>query len=579
VTSEPVARRVWKGPAVNPLLRPAFDGRQVAYVDPGTGDVAVHDLATGADRRLTNTAVEAKPGDFADSPIASPDGQSVAYAWWSSTDDRFELRITVPGGATRIVAPPGGRGAMMPLAWSRDGSRLAVALLGRSGETELGIASVDGAVAVVPGTARVQAALGSVQFGRERTTLLVDVRQARERSDSFDVADIDVASGGVRPIVASAANDRLAGLTGDGSAVLFFSDREGTTSLYAQPVTAELRPAGSPLAVARDIWSGTGVGTTSTGALLYTIQTGVQTLFSAQLDAAAGTLGSARPMAIVASVTSEPVAEWTGGGASTIQNFTPTRGLGTGAVTVRSVLSGDTRDVKTSLASVSTLHASPDGSRVLANGRDRANRIGVYVIDVASGETRTIATASYDTPAMVRGAGWSSDSRAVYYTVEEFQRDRVRLVARDVLGGEERTMVDLPCTARCAGRVSPDGRLFAMVQAVAPNGMRLVLVPTGGGEAREVARLPSPQWFTSAPAWTPDGKSLVVATGEGDRPTAATFLVAHTDGSAPALATLSVGGPVTGVRVHPDGRHVLFIAGKSAFEMWRLDSLPLRPSH
>ncbi len=577
LAGEPITQRVWAGPAVSPLLRPAFDGRHVAYIDPTTGDVAIHDLIANGDRRLTNVAVEAKPGDFADAPVTGPDGRSVAYAWWSGVEDRYELRITAPGTAVRIVNPPARYAAMMPLAWSRDASRLAVALLDRNGEAALGIVDQNDAISIVPGTARVRGALGTVMFGADRSTLIVDVRQDRARSDSFDIMAIDVETGRTHPVVAHPADDRLGGLTAEGSAVLFFSDRDGTTSLYAQPVMVELQAAGQPIVVARDVWSASGLGTASGAALFYTIQTGVQTLYSAALDPAAATLGAAQPLATVAGGTSEPVAEWIAGGASTLQNFRPTRGQVNGALTIRSLLSGDTRDVATSLASISTLSASPDGSRVLVNGRDRANRIGVYVIDIATGATRAVATASYDAPAMVRGAGWSNVSREAYFTVEEFRRDRVRLVARDVTGGRERTLLDLPCTLRCGGRVSPDGRLFAMVQPMAPpsSGLRVLTVPTAGGAPREIAEIPASQSVTSAPAWTPDGRAVVIATSGGGRRNTASLLVAHVTERGSVLSALPVAGPASSVRVHPDGRHILFIAGESAFEMWRADSLRL----
>jgi Tol biopolymer transport system component len=580
LAGEPVARRVWASAVIDPLIRPAFDGRKVAYIDWATGDVALHDLVDGTDRRLTNAVSGSATGDFADAAVASPNGTLVAYAWWDGTVNRFDLKLVdVVGGGVKTLQRNPVYQTILPLAWSRDSRRIAVALPKRDGALELGVVDLDGRLVVVPWTTRL-GALGAVQFAHDTTTLLVDVRRGRQRTDSFDVVAADVASGRSWPVVTHPADDRLAGLTANGDAVLFFSDRDGTTSLYAQPVTSDARPAGQPLAVKRDVWSGVGVGTTTAGSLLYTIQTGVQTLYAVQLDPATGAAGVPRPLAPAGNITRAPVADWIAGGTSTIQNFRPGRGHAGTALTVRSVLSGDTREVVTPLVDVNTLHASPDGTHVLANGRDGTNRSGVYVVDVRTGGTRAIAVASFDSALMVRTAGWSEDSRSAYYTVEEFRRDRLRLVAHDISGGSERTVLELPCTAGCAGRVSPDGGLFAMVQGAPADAsvMRVVVTPTGGrGEPREVARVIAPQRLVGAPAWTPDGRTLIIATStEGGDPRTTRFLIAHADGTAPRAAAVAVAGPVTGVRVHPDGRQILFLAGESVFELWSLDHLQFR---
>ena len=580
---EPVARRVWHGPAVGPTLRPASNGRHVAYIDPVTGDIALHDLADGSDRRLTNDAASMTTGDFYDAPIASPDGHRVAYARWSGVTDRFELGVLDDAGRRlQTITTDATSAPMLPLLWSPDGQRLGVALSRHDGTTDLGVIDLTGKLVVVPGGSRLLRSGGALQFARNANTLLADVRQRAEPSDSFDVIAVDVASGRSSPVVTHTADDRLAGLTPDGSVLLFFSDRTGTTALYAQPVTSDLRPLGEPLAIRRDVWSGIGLGTTQAGSLLYTIQSGVQTLYAVQLDPATGAVGAPRQLATATGITRAPVADWSAGGASTVQNFRSGRGRSGHMLTVRSVLSGDTREIATPLSEISTLHVSPDGARVLVNGRDARNRIGVYVIDVATGSTPSIAAASFDVPSMVRGAGWSADSRVAFYTVEEFRRDRLRLVARDMADGSERTVLDLPCTAACAGRVSADGRLFAMVQPAreTPDVARLLVVPADGGEAREVARSTPSEPFVGAPVWTPDGRSLIIALGEGDQASRkARFLIAHTDGTAPRVVTVDVTGPVFGVRVHPNGREILFFAGETAFELWSLEQLELRPTH
>jgi dipeptidyl aminopeptidase/acylaminoacyl peptidase len=578
----PVARRVWSGAVVDPTLRPSYDGRYVAFIDPQTGDVALHDLATGKDRRLTATSGESPTGDFFDTPVAGPGAHRIAFSSWSGAANRLELGVVDDNGRRAAPIASSAAGAMVPLAWSRDGARIAVVLPSRDAVTELGVVDTSGMLAVVPGGARFVGAEGEVQFAGDSRTLLANVRQRREPSDSFDVVAVDVASGRSWPVVTHSADDRLAGLTPDGRVVLFFSDRGGTMSLYGQAVTNELRPIGEPVIVKPDLWSGTALGTTADGSLLYTIQTGVQTLYSVQLDPTTGATGAPRAIGIASGVSRVPVADWTGGGASTVQNFRPGRGRGGHMLTVRSVLSGDMREIVTPLSEINALHASPDGAHVLINGRDDRNRIGVYLVDVATGATRAIANASFESPAMVRAAGWSADSRSAFYTVEDFRRDRLRLVSHDASGTAERTVLEIPCTSGCGGRASPDGRLFAIVQRApdAPATTRLLVIPAGDTTPRELARATAPDRFVAGPAWTPDGRSVIIALGTSDEAAShfARFVVAHVDGTPATTATVAVPGPVSGLRVHPSGREILFFSGETAFELWSLDQLRFRPS-
>src|SRR5712691_3992072 len=49
-----VTRQVWTGPNVDTYGSVSPDGRVLSFTDWSTGDLALHDLTTGQDRRLTN---------------------------------------------------------------------------------------------------------------------------------------------------------------------------------------------------------------------------------------------------------------------------------------------------------------------------------------------------------------------------------------------------------------------------------------------------------------------------------------------------------------------------------------------
>src|SRR5215813_10619798 len=95
-----ITRRVWSGPEVNPVGSVSPDGRQLTFVHRDTGDLALRDLTTGRNRRLTNNGNWATA--YAEGSTFSPDGKQIAYSWFTNTFD--ELRI-LPTSAPEGTKP------------------------------------------------------------------------------------------------------------------------------------------------------------------------------------------------------------------------------------------------------------------------------------------------------------------------------------------------------------------------------------------------------------------------------------------------------------------------------------------
>ena len=85
-------RRVWSGPEVEIEGTVSPDGRLLTFVDWETGDLAVRDLASGTNRRLTHTDEKHPWTEFAMFSKWSRDGRRIAYQWYGK-DDILELRV------------------------------------------------------------------------------------------------------------------------------------------------------------------------------------------------------------------------------------------------------------------------------------------------------------------------------------------------------------------------------------------------------------------------------------------------------------------------------------------------------
>src|SRR5205814_9467808 len=108
-TAPSAVRRIW-AKAIDGSGSPSSDGRYLSFVDWDTGDLAVRELATGKNRRLTNK------GSTLFS-IWSPDCQQIAYRW-----NRSEIRlIRLDGSAPRVLYHNEQVYQVTPADWSPDG--------------------------------------------------------------------------------------------------------------------------------------------------------------------------------------------------------------------------------------------------------------------------------------------------------------------------------------------------------------------------------------------------------------------------------------------------------------------------
>jgi Tol biopolymer transport system component len=124
--------------------------------------------------------------------------------------------------------------------------------------------------------------------------------------------------------------------------------------------------------------------------------------------------------------------------------------------------------------------------------------------------------------------------------------------------------------------VSADGRHLAFYEGD-DEGYHLTVAPVATGEARRIFR--SAQRIQTL-AWVPDGRHLLFGMEQTDasasgRAMTELWLVSVEEGRARKL-DLAMDSLVD-LRMHPDGRHVAFVAGRHRGEVWVMENfLPAR---
>jgi len=130
--TETRTRLLWDN-AIDTWGRATADGRYLSFVDWSTGDLAIRDLVTGENRRVTNKGGYEKALGEVERNSISPDGKRVAFAWDSWQPKAIESKtiyslhlIDADGKNERVLREFPEDGYVEPLGWSADGKWLLV---------------------------------------------------------------------------------------------------------------------------------------------------------------------------------------------------------------------------------------------------------------------------------------------------------------------------------------------------------------------------------------------------------------------------------------------------------------------
>lgn len=570
--------QLWRGPKVDNTGRVSRDGRYLSYVDWETGDLALHDLAAGTDRHLTNNPLTSdgtgrpKYDDFAQESTISPDGTEVAYSWWSKAKDRFELRILKLDAAAsakpRILFDQPDVVWIGTFDWSNDGAGLAVAIERKGNTGQLGlINTADGSLRILKSTPNNPFPV-NMFFSPDGSFIVYDAHApTRETRDVFVRG---VAGGEETAAVVHTANDVLMGWTPDGRSLLFGSDRAGSMGIWSQPM-ANGKPQGTPVLV-KDVGSLriSGLGVTRSGALLYGARSGPH-IAVASIDFETGKVLAPQKKLTENDANDDRAADWSRDG--TWITYLQERPGARSKLVLESLETHAKRSFDPPLQGVDRPRWTPDGA-IIVQARDAQGRQGLFRVDGQTGEVTPIVVSADGTSAVQ--ASVSADGKRIIYRRQTARENAV--VERDLVSGSERELVR---RARMDGvNLSPDGRQFTFIDRdAAAQTSVLYVMATDGGPARELVRMGPGRGsleqgrLENFAEWTPDGRRILF-TKIQDR--TSTWIVPASGGAPVALAHE---GAIASARIHPDGRRIAFngTSGRQ-WEVWSLENYQPAPS-
>jgi Tol biopolymer transport system component len=574
-------RKAWVGAIGVVEGSPSLDGRHLSFVDWETGDLAVRDLVTGQNRRLTNKGTWKDSDEYADASAISGDGRQVAFAWFNK-EKHYELRVMgMDGSQPRVVFSDKEVSYLEPYQWTADGKHILAYLNLKAEERRFALIPAGG------GPVRVLKTLaGLIEYASLSPDgrFLVYGAPAQGDGKERDIFLLSVEGGQEIPLVRHPADDFNAIWMPDGKRVLFVSDRTGTNGFWVIDVV-DGKPQGLPQLLKDGVGRRIRLnGFTRQGSLYYSLSTRTQDVHIAEVDSAAGKV-LRQPAPVAARfVGSNSAPSWSPDGRrlAYYSQRSDSRWVGGPTLVIHSVETGEERDVPTRLVQevLAPVRWFPDGKSVLVSAYESPKRdqVAFYRVDAQTGDHRLVRSSPGPGPA---GAALSPDGKTLFFFTGGEQKLWGGVISRDIETGEEREITRVPFMGPDSGwtetAVSPDGRYLAFRRPVDESWTALMLVPAMGGELRELYRyrLQSEPEIYGELSWTRDGRNVlfVRSTGKNDMPELWRIPIA---GGEPQRTGLSMEG-MRIVAAHPDGRRIAFDSGKGTGapgEVWVLENLP-----
>ena len=577
------ARRVWAGPDVNIMGTPSPDGRFLSYVDRSTGDLAVRDLLTGTNRRVTNKGPWSQSGEFAENSTISPDSKQIAYAW-RNEEGFYELRlIGLDGTEPRVLYRNEEVDYVEPGDWSPDGKHI-LALFSRKDRLNQIVL-----VSVAEGSVRVLKTLDwryplRMSFSPDGRYIVYDFPP---KEDSLERDIFLLATDGSREIrlVEHPANDLFPVWAPDGKRIVFASDRTGSLGVWVIQVS-EGQLHAAPELVKRDLGQRSRVlGVTRKGSYYYGVGPKWNDVYIAKLDPETGTVLAPPTKASKRFVGSNVDPAWSPDGQyfAYISHRGHSYALGSGIIVIRSLRTGEERELSPKLSPKIVrrdLSWSPDGRSILVMGYDKKGRQGCFRVDAKTGVPTPLVLSQPGE--YVVAAVWSTHGKAIFYS--RVHATVSQILVRNLETGQD---TELYRTIAPAGigqslALSPDGRSLAFRWADGGTGSTaLKVIPVEGGQARELLRVKKPDSipYRRGLAWTPDGHHLLFGKPrQTDSPQEQTIELWRipAEGGEPQRLGLAMEN-LRDVTVHPDGRRIAFSAGKEGAEVWVLENFLPKP--
>ncbi|MBN8730444.1 MAG: PD40 domain-containing protein [Acidobacteria bacterium] len=544
-------RLVWDN-AVDLWGTATADGRYLSFTDWDTGDVAVRDLRTGTNRRVTSQGGYMKAQAEAGGSAISPDGSRIAYTWErfdaeSKANKVIELRVIGFDGQGDTLLKQV-RGWIEPQGWSPDGKRIA-------------------ALFQEPAFVETEILVLSAGDGSSQKVALKNKGMKYRVTFSPDGQWLAYSSGGivysVRADGSAAAESQVVldaqmlAWTPDGKGIVFSRKHDGVNRIFLVPVF-QGKPSGEPRMLRTEaLPDGGSLGMTTQGTLLLAAPNVKSETWILEFDGTTGRLG--RTIRQLEAVPIGPPY------VNSSVKFSPDgklllyrRGP---ALLVHNVATGEERKLAVQMKQLARVEWATDGASLLAAGVGNDDRDGLHRVDVRTGAADFLSPRVPETR-IVSAAGGA----AMIYSTRAGT-----IVHRDLATNEEKTLwraqpelnldqVPEAVINREANRMAVRAIHYVGVVDLATGETRRLFFKTLGDE-------PGGIWAVD---WSSDGQRLVAIQNANSLKERSRVMVFSMRGG--EMATAEAPAQFRGFSLSPDGKLAAALASTRHYQVLALEN-------
>jgi Tol biopolymer transport system component len=571
-------RLVWAKEGLDAEGSVTPDGRYLSFVDYETGDLAVRDLVSGTDRRLTNKGTWEQSDEMAGASKWSRDGRRIAYQWYDK-DGVLELRVLdLKDSSIRTIHRWTDQDWAEAFDWSPDGRHVLAAFFvaatpAQGKETGVGlIAAEDGSIRRLKGRFENSMDYASrFLLSPDGKFMAYDAPPDVEGTGSHDIFLLSLDDQAEWPLIQHPENDQPVAWSPDGQGLLFTSDRTGSQDLYLLPMS-DGKPQESPRLIKSGL-SGGPLGMTSRGELYLGSSGSANDIYV--IDADVQKWKARAPAKKLALPNQGRVREAAYAPDGQRMAFISHR-MG-GRQPVLSILdekTGQIRELNPRLPGFSFLHwVPPDGHDLSVVMTDKDGRIEIYRVDAQTGKTGLLVR--FEKGQGSQAQAWSADGKRFFFTARSDGKRYVH--AYNLETGKNERLPGSPDDA-CFVAISPDGEWLAVING---NGRRTIkIMPSSGGEPREIYRSPFESDTVITPAWSSDGRHILFPWPRPQTNFADVYRVSRDGGSAEKIDLGMLF--IRFLTVCPDGRRIAFSSPGDKFpqgQVWVMENfLPSDPA-
>ncbi len=561
--SEFKLRQFWTGPLVDICGAVSPDGRYLSFVDWLTGDLAIRDLASGKNRRLTNKGSWQQSEEFALFSKWSPDSRRIVYQWYNK-DETFELRVIDIKDPTPhlLYQAPGKGDYIQPFDWSPDGTSVLAGFYSGTDQADemeggLGLISVEeGSVRIlktqIGGHSGIPREWGFV-FSPDGKYIAYDISQEDKTYEKRDIFLLSSDGSTETPMIEHPANDTVSGRTPGGEGLLFLSGRTGTEDIWFIRVAGG-KAQGNPLLIKTGVGWIIPMGITSQGTLYYGIQGGATDVYEVAIDPGSGKILSQYKKAVLVQEGHNAYPDYSPDGKLLAYIFDPSPPILDYRQTLRilSLEEGQIRELRPDLRNFGYPQWAPDGRSISVEGTDKNDRKGIYRVDSQTGDVVPIVTIEKGTE--IYSHRWSTDGKLMYYSTGDRPAKTGSIFVHDFETGRHERLSGSPSDANWFD-ISPDGKWLVLTNR---NIKRMIrIMPTSGGDPREIYSFSEPEQNRPiSPAWSADGLSIYFTRLRFPEGLWDLYRVSA-DGGEPQEIELTM-ARIRHLSAHPDGQHMAF---------------------